>query len=145
VDLGGLATGQYTVEVSAEAAVVAAVWQTTGFSEGADFAWYSAAPAVAGAGLFATPPGPTPVLTLANPTAEPVTTTVDAVDGSFSTEVTVPPGESSAVRLTSRSVYLLDAGGDGIRAGVSLTGDGALAGFPVWPSDAAAQQITVYP
>ena len=145
VDLGGLATGQYTVEVSAEAAVVAAVWQTTGFGEGADFAWYSAAPAVAGPGLFATPPGPTPVLTLANPTAEPVTTTVDAVDGSFSTEVTVPPGESSSVRLTSRSVYLLDAGGDGIRAGVSLTGDGALAGFPVWPSDAAAQQITVYP
>ncbi|MCR2810232.1 MULTISPECIES: DUF5719 family protein [unclassified Microbacterium] len=145
VDLGGLATGLYTVEVSADTPVVAAVWQTTGFGEGADFAWYSAAPPVTGEGLFATPPGPTPVLTLANPTEEPVTTAVEAVDGGFVTEVTVAPGESASVRLSARTVYLLEAGGAGIRAGLSLTGDGALAGFPVWPSDAAAPQVTVYP
>ena len=34
VELGGLAVGQYTVEVSAEAPVLAAVWQTTGLRRG---------------------------------------------------------------------------------------------------------------
>lgn len=145
VELGGLAVGQYTIEVDAGAPVVAAVWQATGFGEGADFAWYTAAPPVEAPSLFATPPGPTPVLTLANPAEDAVAVTVDAADGSFSTEVTVLPGESASVRLASRSVYLLDAGGSGIRAGLALTGDGAIAGFPVWPSDAAAQEITVYP
>ncbi|SFR99270.1 hypothetical protein SAMN04487846_1253 [Microbacterium sp. cf046] len=145
VELGGLAVGQYTVEVTAQAAVVASVWQTTGFGEGADFAWYTSAPVVAAPSLFATPPGPVPVLTLANPTADDITVTVDSVDGSFTSEVTVAPGQSEIVRLAARTVYMMDAGGGGIRAGVSQTGDGALAGFPVWPSDAAARQIVVYP
>jgi hypothetical protein len=145
VELGGLAVGQYTVRVSAEQAVLAAVWQTTGFGEGSDFAWYTAAPEVSTPTLFATPPGPAPVLALANPADEAITVSVEAVDGSFTTQVTVAPGGSESVRLSARTVYLLDAGGAGIRAGVSQAGDGALAGFPVWPSDAAAQQITVYP
>ncbi|WP_292824575.1 DUF5719 family protein [Microbacterium sp.] len=145
VELGALAVGQYTVEVSAEEAVLAAVWQTTGFGEGSDFAWYAAAPAVSAPTLFATPPGPAPVLALANPTDEAITVAVDAVDGSFTTRVTVAAGGSDSVRLSAQSVYRLDTGGGGIRAGVSQSGDGALAGFAVWPSDAAAQQITVYP
>lgn len=145
VELGGLPVGQYTIEVSAGAAVVAAVWQTTGFGEGADFAWYAAAPEVSAPSLFALPPGPVPVLTLANTTTEPVTVAVDAVDGSSTVSVTVAPGSSEIVRLTARTVYRLDPGGAAIRAGVSQTGDGALAGYPVWSSDAAAQEITVYP
>ena len=63
----GLAVGQYTVEVSAGEAVLAAVWQTTGFGEGSDFAWYTSAPQVGAPSLFAAPPGPAPVLALANP------------------------------------------------------------------------------
>ncbi|MGZ8804134.1 MAG: DUF5719 family protein [Microbacterium sp.] len=145
VELGGLPVGEYTIEVSADAAVLAAAWQTTGFGEGADFAWYTAAPAVNAPSLFATPPGPTPVLTLANPTDAPITVTVDAVDGSSTTEITVGAQESASARLAARTVYLLDAGDGGIRAGVSQSGDGALAGFPVWPSNADAQRIVVYP
>jgi hypothetical protein len=145
VELGGLPVGQYTIEVSAGAPVLAAVWQTTGFGEGADFAWYTAAPEVSAPSLFAAPPGPAPVLTLANPSDEPVTVVVDAVDGSSTAQVTVQPRSSEIVRLTARTVYLLDAGGGSIRAGVSQSGDGALAGYPVWSSDAAAQEITVYP
>jgi hypothetical protein len=145
VELSGLPVGQYTVEVSAGAPVVAAVWQTTGFGEGADFAWYTAAPELSAPSLFAIPPGPEAVLTLANPTAEPVTVTVDAVDGSAPTQVTVAAGASELVRLTARTVYVVDAAGGGIRAAVSQSGDGALAGYPVWTSDAAAQEITVYP
>ncbi len=44
LDLSGLAAGAYTVEVSATAPIVGATWSTTGFGEGADFAWYAAAP-----------------------------------------------------------------------------------------------------
>ena len=145
VELGGLAAGQYTIVVDADTPVLAAVWQTTGFGEGSDFAWYTAAPPVEATSLFATPPGPTPVLTVANPTAEAVTVSVGAVDGTFADEVAVGAGESASVRLVARSVFLLDAGGARVHAGLSLSGDGALAGFPVWPSDAAAQRITVYP
>ncbi|HEX5728288.1 DUF5719 family protein [Microbacterium sp.] len=145
VELGGLAAGQYTIVVDADTPVLAAVWQTTGFGEGSDFAWYTAAPPVEATSLFATPPGPTPVLTVANPTAEAVTVSVGAVDGTFTDEVAVGAGESASVRLVARSVFLLDAGGARVHAGLSLSGDGALAGFPVWPSDAAAQRITVYP
>ena len=73
MELSGLAVGQYTVEVSAQAPVLAAVWQTTGFGEGSDFAWYTAAPPVSAPSLFAAPPGPAPVLALANSTDEAIT------------------------------------------------------------------------
>ncbi len=44
LDLSGVAAGAYTVEVTAAAPVVGGAWSTTGFGEGADFAWYAAAP-----------------------------------------------------------------------------------------------------
>jgi hypothetical protein len=145
VDLAGLAVGEYTVVVSAGEAVLAAAWQTTGFGEGADFAWYVAAPELTAASLVAAPPGPEPVLVLYNPTAEPITVRTESVDGAFTDETTVAAGASEAVRLSARTVYAVDAGGAGIRASLSQAGDGALAGFPLWASDAAAGQIIVYP
>jgi hypothetical protein len=42
-------------------------------------------------------------------------------------------------------VYTLMPDAGGIRAGISLTSDSALAGFPVWPADAAAPPLVVYP
>lgn len=145
VELTGLPTGSYTVAVTAEAAIVAAVWQTTGFAEGADFAWYTSAPSVDVPSLFAAPTGPAPVLTLANPTGAALAVTVTATDGATSEAVTVPAGTSTAVRLSAGAVYSLEPAGPGIRASLSLTGDGALAGFPVWSADAVAAEITVYP
>ncbi|QIG38295.1 large extracellular alpha-helical protein [Microbacterium sp. 4R-513] len=145
LDLGGLDPREYTVRVQAEAPVVGAVWQTTGFGEGADFAWYTPAPALAVPSLFATPTGPSPALTVANPTADEAQVTVDAVDGSSSTTVVVQPGQSARFSLRARTVYSIDAGGIGVRAGVSLTGDDALAGYPVWSGDTAAEPIVVYP
>ena len=70
---------------------------------------------------------------------------VSSADGTFRLEVTVAPAATTLVRLAPRTVYQLDPGGSGIRAAVSLAGDGALAGFPVWPADAAAPKILVYP
>lgn len=146
IKLAGLPIGQYTVEVTADDAILAAVWQVAGAGEAADFAWYSAAPALGGETLFAVPAGPEAVLTLVNRDADAATVTVSEVDGGTPRTVTVEPGGSGTLRLTARSVYVLDTGGaKDIRSGLSFAGDGALAAFPVWPSDAAARPIVVYP
>jgi hypothetical protein len=145
IELGGLPVGVYTVEVAADQPVVAAVWQTTGFDEGSDFAWYSASPLVSAPSLFATPAGPPPSLTIVNPDDEEAVVSITSADGSFRLEVTVPAGGSTIARLSPRTVYEFDPGRSGIRAGLSLAGDGALAGITVWPADAAAPLILVYP
>jgi len=145
LDLGGLSTGEYTAFVEADGPLVGAVWQTTGFAEGTDFAWYTPAPALAVPSLFATPAGPSPALAVVNPTDGDVEVTVDAIDGSSSTSVTIAAGRSARFSLRAQTVYTLDAGDAPVRAGVSLTGRGALAGFPVWSADTAAEPILVYP
>lgn len=145
VALAGLPVGTYTVQVDADQPVVAAVWHTTGFGRGDDFAWFAASPLITVPSLFATSAGPPPVLSLMNRAAEPVVVTIASSDGLFSVEVTVPAAGSTAVRLAPRTVYSLEPGRIGIRAGLSFTGDGALAGFPIWPADAAAPPIVVYP
>lgn len=142
--LDGLAVGSYTVEVSAEAPLLAAVWQTTGFDEGADFAWYAPAPEVSVPSLFAVPSGPPPTLTVVNPAREPVVITVTSEDGAFRLELTVPADGAMTARLSSRTVYLIEPAAP-VHASLSFTGDGALAGIPVWPADAAAPEIVVYP
>jgi hypothetical protein len=142
--LNGLAPGAYTVTVEADAPVVAAVWQATGVSSGDDFAWYTPAPEVSVPSLFATPGGPTPSLTLVNPADEPVTVEVAQTDGGSALNLTVPASGSVAVRLATRTVYLFDPQAP-VRAGLSFSGDGALAGVPVWPADVATPEIVVYP
>lgn len=145
IELGGLPVGVYDVVVNADQPVVSAVWQTTGFDKGSDFAWYTASPLVAAPSLFAIPTGAPPLLTLVNAAKDPVVVRVTSPDSSFRTEVTVAAQGSTSVRLAPGEVYELDPGATGIRAGLSLTADGALAGFPVWPADAAAPAIVVYP
>ncbi|MFB7893166.1 DUF5719 family protein [Microbacterium sp. NPDC056044] len=142
--LSGLTPGAYTVTVDSDAPAVAAVWQATGVSEGDDFAWYTPAPEVAVPSLFATPGGPTPSLTVVNPTDEPVTVDVTPTDGDSALNLTVPANGSVAVRLATRSLYVLDPHAP-VRAGLSFTGDGALAGVPVWPADVVTPEIVVYP
>lgn len=145
LELGGISPREYTVTVDADAPVVGAVWQTTGFGEGADFAWYTPAPALAVPSLFATPVGPSPSLTVANPTGDVAEVTVDAVDGSSSTTVSIEAGRSARFSLRAGTVYAIDTGGALVHAGVSLAGPGALAGYPVWSADTAAAPIVVYP
>lgn len=142
--LNGLPPGAYTVTVEADAPVVAAVWQATGVSAGDDFAWYTPAPEVTVPSLFATPGGPTPSLTLVNPSGEPVTVDVTPTDGGSALNLTVPANGSVAVRLATRTLYLFDPQAP-VRAGLSFAGDGALAGVPVWPADVATPEIVVYP
>lgn len=143
--LGGLRTGTYIVTIDADAPVVSAVWQSTGVQAGDDFAWFTPAPEVSVPSLFATPAGPTPSISIVNPAAEPVTVGVVAVDGRGSTmDLTVPASGSVSVRLAPRTLYVLEPDAP-VRAGLALAGDGALAGFPIWPADVVTPEVVVYP
>ncbi|MGZ0711426.1 DUF5719 family protein (plasmid) [Coraliomargarita sp. W4R53] len=145
VDLGQLPVGTYSVRVVADAPTVAAVRQSSGDGLGDDFAWYSAAPLIQTPSLFASPAGPAPVLTIVNDAEDDATVTVSSTDGTYRLELAIAAGGSTSARLSARTVYELDPAGSAVRAGLSMSGDGALAGFPVWGADAAALPITVYP
>lgn len=140
-ELRELPVGTYTVVVDATMPIVGAVWQTTGFGEGDDFAWFTAAPALSGSTLLAVPEGPQPVLHLANPGEDDVQV---VLRGASEREVLVPAGGTAAVSLPPETTWELDPGGE-VHAQVTLAGSGALAGYAVWPSDAAAQPLRVYP
>ena len=79
-----------------------------------------------------------------NPADEAATVTVTSEDGAYQLELTVPERGTMTARLSPRTVYLLEPDAP-VRAALSLTGDGALAGIPVWPADAATPEIVVYP
>jgi hypothetical protein len=146
VALSTLGPGQHTVRVDSDARVVAAVWSTTGFAAGSDFAWYPAAPEVAASTLVTVPDGPSPVLSIVNSGTKPAVVKLTPVDGSSPRSLTIPGGRTLAVSVAARSSFTLDPQkGAHVRAAVTLTGSGALADLPVWPGVAAAASIVVYP
>jgi hypothetical protein len=123
------------------------VWQTTGFAAGSDFAWFTSAPTLDSPALVAVPSGPSPFLELANHGADSATVKLHAVSGGGADRtIEVPAGGSAAIAVDPRTVWSVDPGRAGdIHAQVVFTGVGALAGFAVWPSDAAAAPVLVYP
>ncbi|BDV30056.1 DUF5719 family protein [Microbacterium terricola] len=145
VELRGLSDGRYTVIAESDEPIVASVWQALGLGEGSDFAWFTPAPEVTAVSMFATPAGPAPWLTLTNTGDEPITVHVRADDGSSDLALPVGAGATTSTRLAADAGYVLDSGGAAVHAGLSFTRAGALAGYPVWSSDAAAPPITVYP
>ncbi|WP_404431851.1 DUF5719 family protein [Microbacterium lacus] len=145
VDLGGLPVGLYVVEVDASAPVAASVWQTTGFGEGDDFAWYTAAPLIEVPSLFAVPSGPTPQLTLVNPGDIAATVSITPTGAAAAITVEVPSGASAAVQVRAGEIYTIDAGGSPVRAALAFSDAFGIAGFPLWPADAAASDVTIYP
>jgi hypothetical protein len=144
VAYGDLAPGSYTVTVDATVPVVAGVWESTGFGEGADFGWYSASPEISTPSLVAVPVGPGPTLTIANAGDAEATVTVAPVDGGTESSVAVPAGGSAAVPVTAGTVYRLTPDAP-VHASVGFASANALAAFAVWAADAAAPPITVYP
>lgn len=142
VEMPTLPVGVYTVDVDASAPIAAAVWQTTGFGEASDFAWYQPSPTIDAAAVIAVPSGPSPVLTIANPAAADVTVHLSE-PGSEPVPVAVAAGSSVQVALRASSTYELTGGP--VRASVGYVGAGALSAFPVWPSTAGQEPIVVYP
>ncbi|UYO98187.1 DUF5719 family protein [Microbacterium sp. M28] len=142
VALTDLELGTYSVEVTATTPMVGATWQSEGAGAGADFAWMTPAPALTEA-LFAVPAGPTPMLHLVNGADEDVSVQLSAA-GRSTREVTVPAGASVTAPLRSSTVYRLVAD-DAVTAAVTMTQQGALAGWPVVSGATEQREITVYP
>lgn len=144
VDLGSLESGAYTVTATAEAPLVAAVWQTTGFGADADFAWNTAAPAVTESTLVAVPRGPDPTISIANPSDEDVTVSVAEQDDDPQ-EVTVAAGATEVVEIDDRRLYTIDPRGASVHAAVGFAGDAGVASMAVWPDAANPQPVVIYP
>lgn len=142
LDLSGLAAGAYTVEVDASAPVVGATWSTTGFGEGADFAWYSPAPRFISASTIAVAPGVGAEVVL-TAEAQDVTVTLAPTDGGAPIVATVAAGTSVAVPAAA-GAYRLETSA-AVHAAVTYSGAGALASYPLWPADAAASALTILP
>lgn len=143
LELGELAVGRYTLQITADAPIVAGAWSTTGFGEGSDFAWYAPAPEISLPTLFAVASGEGPVLTIANSGPEDVDVALSQGPGAPQT-VSVPAGEVAEAPVTAGSLYTLDPSGP-VSASVSYAAAGAVAGYPVWGADAAAGPIVVFP
>lgn len=144
VSLSGLETGSYTVEVDADAPVVAAVRQQDGSGLDSDFAWVTPAPEIDAEVLVAVPEGPNPQLQFANTSDEEVTVSLAQIDGGEPEEIVIPAGESASVSVRSQTTYRLLPTST-VHAAVMLTQPGALAVLPVQPGTGVEQAITVYP
>lgn len=145
LDLAGLGVGTYTVRVDATSAVVGAVWQTTAFSNGADFAWYTPAEAIVTPSVLAVPAGPSPLLVVAGSAAGAADVVLTPLSGATDTvRVSVAAGRTASVSVEPGAVYRVETTNP-VRASVSYLADAAISAFPVWPADAAAAEIIVRP
>jgi hypothetical protein len=144
VSLPGLEPGQYTVEVEADAPVVAALRQQDGFGRDADFAWVTPAPELDGDVVFAVPSGPTARLQLTNASDQDATVTLEPLAGGQPEEIVVAAGETVGVDVDSRETYRMRTDGP-VHAAVTLTAPGAIAVLPVQAGAGVEKSITVYP
>ncbi|MCM3613775.1 DUF5719 family protein [Microbacterium enclense] len=142
IDLSGIAAGTYTVNVTSTEPVVGATWSTTGFGQGADFAWYAAAPEIVDPSVIAVAPGGGASVVLAGGASE-ANVTLTAVDGGSPVSAVVGAGASVALPIAD-GVYRLETTAP-VHAVVAYAGASALASYPLWPADSAAAAVTVLP
>jgi hypothetical protein len=155
-DAHGLTDGVYTVFVDAEVPVVAGVRASTAVDSGvepapdaildapdSDLAWFSAAPPLEGETLLVVPAGPSPQLSIANPTADDVEVEVAPLDGAAPTLVTIPAGTAVSVPVAAGSSLL--SGTAGLSVAVTFAAPGALASFVLSPPRPVAGDIVVHP
>jgi hypothetical protein len=152
----GFEDGTYTVVVSSDVPVVAAVRVSTAVDTGvdpepdavldppaSDFAWFVAAVPLDGDTLMTAAPGPDPILSARNTTGSDITIWLDA-QGGADLELLVPAGASASIPIDPGVSYLL-RGAAGLAVAVSLAGPGELAGYVIWPSLPVAGPIVIHP
>ncbi len=144
VNLDGLETGMYTVDVTAEVPVVGAVRQVSGIGAGADFAWMTQAPQLSSEVLIAVPNGPRPQIHLVNSGDSAVSATLAPTAGGAAQEIAVPAGGTAAIDLSQGSTYSLTMDAP-VHAAITMAGTNQIAGWPIWSGAAAADPVTVYP
>ena len=146
-----LVDGSYTATISAGSPIVAAVRVSTvalsaplGGAQASDFAWLGAATRVSSDTLVAVADGPSPVLHVNNPTAEPATITLEAQGGGADLSLEVPARSTAVTPVVAGTIYRL-SGFSSIYASVTFVGEGQLAGYGVQPPALTSSDITVYP
>jgi hypothetical protein len=151
-----LTDGVYTVFVDADVPVVAGVRASTAVDTGvepapdaildapdSDLAWFSAAPPLQPETLLVVPGGPSPLMSIANPTADDVEVEVAPLSGAAPTVITIPAGTAVSVPVAAGASLL--SGTDGLSIAVTFAAPGALASFVLSPPRPVAGDIVVHP
>ncbi len=142
--LEDLERGDYSIEVDAGAPVVGATRQTTRIGPGSDFSWMTPAPAISEEVMLAVPKGPGTRLHLVNTQDEDVNVTLAPTTGGAERTASVPAAGSVVVDVSAGTTYTLATDAP-LHVAILMAGTDALAGWPIWPSAAAQEQIIVYP
>jgi hypothetical protein len=143
VPIQQLATGSYTIHVSASEPVVASARVTSALGERTDFAWFSSAPLLEESAQVTAAPRSGSVLHLANTAATEAVVTVSALDGASST-LTIAAGASGQVALERGQTYAL-TGFELVHASVTIAENGMIAGYAVDPPGVGSAPIVIYP
>src|SRR5690606_8964141 len=142
--LEDLERGDYSIEVDAGAPVVGATRQTTRIGPGSDFSWMTPAPAISEEVMLAVPKGPGTRLHLVNTQDEDVNVTLAPTTGGAERTTSVPASGARVVDVSAGPTYTLATDAP-LHVAILMAGTDALAGWPIWPSAAAQEQIIVYP
>jgi hypothetical protein len=155
-DAHGFADGGYTVFIDADVPVVGGVRASTAVDTGvdpapdaildgpdSDLAWFAAAPPLDGEALVVVPDGPSPLLSIVNPTTADVELELTSLDGSAPTVLAIPAGGTLTVPVAAGSYRL--AGIQELSIAVSFAAPGALASFVLAPPRPVAGAIVVRP
>lgn len=144
VPLSGLADGSYTVVVSADAPVTAAVRTSSTGTVRTDLAWYPSTSALTGSFYVATvETDAVTALHLSNTGAAVTEVGIVREDGSRQ-DLSIGTGQAAAVDLTAGRRVLVETTGE-LRASVSLVSDGGgITSYPINPANELAGPITVY-
>ncbi|QTV79404.1 DUF5719 family protein [Microbacterium sp. NIBRBAC000506063] len=144
IDFPELPVGVYSVHVTAGEPVVAAVWQTSGFHPGSDFAWMTPAPEIDGRVMTTVPAGVATRLHIVGDDVVDRTVTITDLRSQVVREISVPAGSSTLVSLRNAASYAVESDA-GIHAAVVMGGVDALAGWPLWPASGQPEPLVVYP
>lgn len=151
VPLGELASGSYSVQVEADAPVVAAARSAIPSEAGSaqapdgrpgDLAWFGATSPLVADTAVAVANGPSPQLHLVNPGDAAATVTIAGDGGERSIEVGA--GGSVEAGLTAGQALVL-RGAEGLHASVSYRGDRDLASMAIEPPGPLDAPIRVFP
>ncbi len=159
-DTGAVAIpdGMYSVVIDANQPVVAGVRVSTAVDPAAggaaagsdtaappsDFAWFAPSPVLSGDTAVAIATGPSPMLSVMNPTKAAVTLTLDAQAGGTALSLSVPAGGSASIAVAPDTVYLLK-NARGMLAAVSYAGDARLGHYAVASAGPVSGPIVIRP